>query len=47
LTGILGAKKIIAINTDPEAYIFKVTDYGVIGSFEEVVPALKRKLEEL
>jgi len=47
LTGILGAKKIIAINTNPKAYIFTVADYGVIGSFEEVVPALNRKLEEL
>ena len=47
VTGIMGAKKIIAINTDPKANIFKVADYGVIGSFEEVVPALKRKLEEL
>jgi electron transfer flavoprotein alpha subunit len=47
LTGILGAKKIIAINTDTKANIFKVADYGVIGSFEEVVPALKRRLEEL
>jgi electron transfer flavoprotein alpha subunit len=47
LTGILGAKKIIAINTDPKANIFKVADYGVIGNFEEVVPALKRKLEKL
>lgn len=47
LTGILGAKKIIAINIDPKANIFKVADYGVIGSFEEVVPALGRKLEEL
>jgi electron transfer flavoprotein alpha subunit len=47
LTGILGAKKIIAINTDPKAHIFKVADYGVIGSFEEVVPAFKKKLEEL
>lgn len=47
LTGILGAKRIIAINTNPKAYIFTVSDYGVIGSFEEVVPAFKRKLEEL
>jgi electron transfer flavoprotein alpha subunit len=47
LTGLLGAKKIIAINSDPKAPIFKVADYGVIGSFEEVVPAFKRKLEEL
>jgi electron transfer flavoprotein alpha subunit len=47
LTGILGAKKIIAINTDPKANIFKVADYGVVGSFEEVVPALRKRLEEL
>ena len=47
LTGILGAKKIIAINIDPKANIFKVADYGVVGSFEEVVPAFERKLEEL
>ena len=47
LTGILGAKKIVAINTDAKANIFKVADYGVIGRFEEVVPALKRRLETL
>jgi electron transfer flavoprotein alpha subunit len=47
LTGVLGAKKIIAINTDTKANIFKVADYGIIGSFEEVVPALKKKLDEL
>jgi len=47
LTGIQGAKKIIAINNAPEAYIFEVADYGVIGNFEEVVPALRKKLEEL
>lgn len=47
LTGVLGAKKIVAINTDTKANIFKVSDYGVIGNFEEVVPALKKKLDEL
>jgi electron transfer flavoprotein alpha subunit len=47
LTGIIGSKKIIAINTAPKAYIFDVADYGVIGRFEEVIPALRRKLEEL
>jgi electron transfer flavoprotein alpha subunit len=47
LTGILGAKKIIGINTDPKAHIFNVADYGVIGPFEEVLPALKGMLEEL
>jgi electron transfer flavoprotein alpha subunit len=47
VTGILGAKKIVAINTNPKAPIFQVADYGIIGNFEEVVPALIRKLEEL
>jgi electron transfer flavoprotein alpha subunit len=47
VTGISSAKKIIAINTDPKAYIFQVADYGVVGNFEEVVPALIRKLGEL
>lgn len=47
VTGILGAKKIVAINTNPKAPIFQVADYGVIGNFEEVIPALTRKLEEL
>jgi electron transfer flavoprotein alpha subunit len=47
VTGILRAKKIVAINTDPKANIFTVADYGVIGDFEEVVPALIKKLEEL
>ena len=47
LTGMLGARKIVAVNIDPKANIFKVADYGVIGPFEEVVPALARKLEDL
>jgi electron transfer flavoprotein alpha subunit len=47
VTGILGAKRIVAINKDPKANIFKVADYGIIGNFEEVVPALVKKLEEL
>ena len=47
LTGILGAKKIMAINSDPKARIFEVADYGVIGDYKGVIPALKQKLEEL
>ncbi len=47
VTGILGAKKIVAINSNPKAPIFQIADYGVAGDFEEVVPALIKKLEEL
>ena len=47
ITGILGAKTIIAINSDPKAHIFQVADYGVIGNFEEVVRALAKRLEDL
>jgi electron transfer flavoprotein alpha subunit len=47
LTGISGAKKIVAINTNPKAPIFEASDYGVVGNYEDVVPAFKRKLEEL
>jgi electron transfer flavoprotein alpha subunit len=47
MTGMLGSKNIIAINNNPKAPIFDVAHYGVIDDFEEVVPAIIRKLEEL
>ncbi len=47
LVGMVHAKKIIAINTDPGCNMFKVADYGVVEDYEEIIPALIEKLEEL
>jgi electron transfer flavoprotein alpha subunit len=40
LMGIKGAKHIIAVNTDPDAPIFKLAELGVVRNFEEIVSAL-------
>jgi electron transfer flavoprotein alpha subunit len=47
ITGIVGSKKILAINKDGEAPIFDFADYGVVGSFEGVMPAFIEQLERL
>jgi electron transfer flavoprotein alpha subunit len=47
LAGIQGAKKIVAINSDPEAPLVKLADYALIGDLFEVVPALMAELDRL
>ncbi len=47
LVGMSNSGKIIAINNDPNATIFEMSDYGVVGDYEEVLPSFKTKLEEI
>lgn len=47
LSGVSGAKTLVAINKDPEANVFKVAAYGITGDWKKVIPAFVAKVKDL
>lgn len=47
LVGMQTADMIVAINKDPNAPIFKIANYGIVGDLFEVIPKLSKELNEI
>ncbi len=47
MAGCKGAKRILAINADPEAPIMQNADYAVVGDLKEIVPAISAEVRKL
>jgi electron transfer flavoprotein alpha subunit len=44
MVGVMGAKVIVAINKDQNAFIFKNADYGIVGDLYQVIPKLTEQI---
>jgi electron transfer flavoprotein alpha subunit len=47
IAGCIGSKVIVAINRDVEANIFKVSDFGVVGDYRQILPSFIERLKSL
>jgi len=47
LAGMASSEVIVAVNKDPEANIFKVADFGIVGDLADVIPVLLERLDHL
>ena len=47
IAGCSGSRNIVAINRDPDANIFRHARFGVVGDFNNVLPAFTKRVKEL